>query len=272
MTSTDHDTPDASAGKQSDNPTDAPVEPIDVAVIGGGPAGLSAGVFLARAGLETMIFEHGKSTLQKCAHLENYLGFPAGIRPNTFLDIARDHAETAGCGIVRSEVTAVRQPEPDGFILECAEGFPGDSSRTDGVGTLRVQFLLVVSWSDTEFLAPLGVDTHEEAGHDDIQVVDVDHDGRTNIEGLYAAGRVTDQHHQAIVNAGHGAHVALTLIEDIQPQFYNDWVVPEGYFARYDRETPVGCEEISHEERRERVRRSRETMRTYFSDHGASGD
>lgn len=51
--------------------TDDAAETYDVIVIGGGPAGSSAGVFTARAELDTLILEDGRSTVQKCAYLEN---------------------------------------------------------------------------------------------------------------------------------------------------------------------------------------------------------
>ncbi|WP_425607355.1 NAD(P)/FAD-dependent oxidoreductase [Halomontanus rarus] len=79
----------------------------DVAVVGGGPAGCSAAVFTARAGLETVLLEHERSSLLKSAHLENYLGFPLGIQPNQFLELAREHVREAGCRYRRETVVDV---------------------------------------------------------------------------------------------------------------------------------------------------------------------
>jgi len=55
----------------------------DVLTVGGGPAGCSAGVFCAREGLDTVIFDRGSSSIQQCAFVENYLGFPGGIDDET---------------------------------------------------------------------------------------------------------------------------------------------------------------------------------------------
>ncbi|GAB3040816.1 NAD(P)/FAD-dependent oxidoreductase [Natronobiforma cellulositropha] len=227
----------------------------DVLVVGGGPAGCSAGVFTARAGLETHIVEHRRSLLRKSAHLENYLGFPDGVRPQTFLEIARDHARTAGCTYETATVESVERTDGDAGRFRAA--------TTDGV--IDAAFVLVASWSDCSFLEAVGVETGiEEGGH--VPIVEIDDDGRTSVEGIYAAGRLTDQHHQAIVNAGHGAHVALALVRDVRPSYYNDWVVPEGYYEAYDRAVPDGVEAIDHEERERRLERSRRTMRTYFAE------
>lgn len=46
-----------------------------IAVVGGGVAG----VFTARHGLETTIYDAGDSLLRRNAHLENFPGFPLGI-------------------------------------------------------------------------------------------------------------------------------------------------------------------------------------------------
>ncbi len=53
---------------------------IDACIVGGGPAGLSAGLYLARYGRSVAIFDlgHGRSTHHQTNH--NYLGFPGGIR------------------------------------------------------------------------------------------------------------------------------------------------------------------------------------------------
>jgi len=103
-----------------------------------------------------------------------------------------------------------------------------------------------------------------ESGCGSVSVVPTDDRGETNVDCVYAAGRITDTHHQAIVNAGDGARVALEIVEEVDPEFYNDWVAPEGYYEQYDREVPVGVKEIDHSERRHRVERANEYMRTFF--------
>lgn len=52
----------------------------DAIIIGAGPAGLTAGLYLARAGKKTMCIEKGAVGGQMLmAHMENYPGFPEGI-------------------------------------------------------------------------------------------------------------------------------------------------------------------------------------------------
>jgi thioredoxin reductase (NADPH) len=60
----------------------------DLAIVGGGPAGLAAAVYGASEGLRTVIIEReapgGQAGLS--SRIENYLGFPSGL---TGLDLAR---------------------------------------------------------------------------------------------------------------------------------------------------------------------------------------
>ncbi len=233
--------------------TTSQLSTTDVVIIGAGPAGCAAGVFCARGDLETVVIANGRSTLQKCAYVENYLGFPAGLAPHALGELSRTHARTAGCTLVDGTVARGRTT-PNGFAVV-----------TDGDGPqLAADFVIATSWSDSDYLEGTDVETDTEAEDSEIALICTDDDGRTAVDGLYAAGRITGTHHQALVNAGDGARVALTLINDLIPEFYNDWVALEGYYAHYGREVPTGVEEIDHDERRRRIEAGRNHMRSYF--------
>ncbi|MFC7155274.1 FAD-dependent oxidoreductase [Halomarina halobia] len=222
----------------------------DVCIVGGGIAGLTAGIFTARAGLDTLVVRGGESILRRNAHLENVPGFPAGVNPRTFLDLTERQAERAGCAFLDGEVTDVAR-DASGFDVQTA----GDALRAD--------FVLVATKNATDFLADLDVGIIRRGSK---TYLDVDEYGRTDVEGLYAAGRVAEKRHQTIVAAGHGADVAMTVVEDADVPFYHDWVAPAGYFTDRDREVPPGCEEIDDEERLRRERESMDAMREAFAE------
>jgi NADPH-dependent 2,4-dienoyl-CoA reductase/sulfur reductase-like enzyme len=222
-----------------------------VAIIGGGVAGLSAGIFTARHGLDTLVIDGGDSIMRRNAHLENYPGFPAGVNARLLLEMMGDQADTAGCERQRTEAIAV-ETTPDGFAVE-----------TTGEDRYHTEYVIAATKNSTDYLTGVdGVGIIDRGK----TYVDTDERGRTGVEGLYAAGRLAEKPHQAIVNAGHGAEVAVTLLEDDNRPFYHDWVAPDGYFTDRGRDLPPGCEEIGEQERRRREDESRETMREYVAE------
>ncbi|MUV85068.1 FAD-binding protein [Natronomonas sp. CBA1123] len=181
----------------------------DVAVVGGGPAGCSATVFLAREELDTVVFDRGRSSIRKCAYLENYLGFPDGIDVETFYELMHDHIRAAGCDL-RSDL--VESVEPDG------EGFVVVPQESESVTARRV---VAATRYDGEYLR--GLDDEEamfetiEHGEETVEQFDreyADTDGTTPIEGLYVASPATAADKQAIMAAGRGARVAHRVVAD----------------------------------------------------------
>ena len=72
---------------------------LDIAVIGAGMAGLTAGLYGARSGLETVVFEQfmpGGQTAN-IIQLENYPGFPDGVNGADLMLAVMTQAEKAGC-------------------------------------------------------------------------------------------------------------------------------------------------------------------------------
>ena len=223
----------------------------DVLVVGGGVAGRSASVFTARHGMDTLVLDAGSSILRRNAHLENYPGFPAGVDARRLLDMMRDQLERAG-GEYREAAVERLETTDGGFLAETAAG---DRYRAD--------YAICATKNETGYLADVDGVGLVDRGK---TFVDTDERGRTGVEGLYAAGRLAEKPHQTVVCAGHGAEVAVTLLDDADEPFYHDWVAPEGYFTERGRDLPPGCEEIDPDEHRERSEESRRVMRGYFSE------
>ena len=82
---------------------------IDVAVIGAGPAGLTAGLYAARAGLEAVLFERiaPGGQLAQTEHMENYPGFPDGSNGFELAFAMKQHADRFGVNHVGEEVSSV---------------------------------------------------------------------------------------------------------------------------------------------------------------------
>ena len=225
--------------------------PSDVVVVGGGVAGLSAATFTARHGLDTLVVDAGESILRRNAHLENFPGFPAGVNARQLLDLLAEQAGEAGATRREATVTEVTRAD-DGFVVE-----------TENDDRYRTECVVAATKNEVDYLEDIdGVGVIERGK----AFVDVDERGRTGVEGLYAAGRLAEKPHQAIVCAGHGAEVGVTILEDDDRPFYHDWVAPEGYFTDRGRDLPPGCEEIDEAERREREDTSLAVMRDRFAE------
>src|ERR1041385_2652559 len=98
--------------------TRAGLEFYDLAIVGGGPAGLAAAVYGASEGLKTVMVEReapgGQAGLS--ARIENYLGFPSGL---TGADLARRavvQARRFGVEIISAEATELRVDGPYRFL------------------------------------------------------------------------------------------------------------------------------------------------------------
>ncbi len=83
-------------------------QPIDVAIIGGGPAGYAAAIYAARANLTTTVIEQGMSGGQIATtnEVENYPGIPL-LSGAELGERFQQHAEGLGAQVASSMVTGV---------------------------------------------------------------------------------------------------------------------------------------------------------------------
>ncbi len=82
---------------------------FDVAIIGGGPAGLTAGIYAARANLRTILVQ-GASTVSQITitdMIENYPGFPEGINGFDLVERLKKQASQFGLEILSEDTTSL---------------------------------------------------------------------------------------------------------------------------------------------------------------------
>lgn len=103
---------------------------ISVAIIGGGPAGLTAGLYAARAGLQTVLFEAGFPGGQASTTdmLHNYPGFPGGIGGPELMANFHSQAEEMGMQTEYAAIASLSlQPERKLLTLESGEQIEADA-------------------------------------------------------------------------------------------------------------------------------------------------
>src|SRR5690349_5431348 len=85
--------------------TSPQLEMYDLAVIGGGPAGLAAAVYGASEGLKTVLIEKATTGGQagRSSKIENYLGFPTGVSGAELTTSARLQAEKFGAEVITTQ-------------------------------------------------------------------------------------------------------------------------------------------------------------------------
>src|SRR3954451_17545037 len=94
---------------------------FDCLVIGGGPAGLTAAIYLTRFHLSIKVVDAGKSraSLIPCTH--NHAGYPGGISGKELIERMKQQAQDYGAKIVAGRVTRLDRID-GGFQAEWGEG------------------------------------------------------------------------------------------------------------------------------------------------------
>ena len=98
-------------------------EIVDTVIVGGGPAGLSAAVYLARARRQAVVIDGGTGRSAGPQLNENYLGFPRGIKASRLRELGRKQAERFGARFADGAVESAVCVEKDVFVLagDCGE-------------------------------------------------------------------------------------------------------------------------------------------------------
>ncbi|MFB6179695.1 MAG: NAD(P)/FAD-dependent oxidoreductase [Halorientalis sp.] len=179
----------------------------DVAVVGGGPAGLSAALFTAKNDLETVVFDTDETWMHK-AHLFNYLGIES-MDGSAFMEHSREQVEDLGVDRhPDTEVTGITETD-DGFQVTADDG------------EYEASYVVLATGTDTDLAEELGCDLTDDG------TVDVTLSMETSVSGVYATGAmVRDQEWQAVISAGDGGAAALDILSTEKGEHFHDFDTP----------------------------------------------
>lgn len=95
----------------------------ELIIIGGGPAGLTAGMYAARARIPVILLEKGVAGGQMAATetVENYPGFSEPVLGFELAQKMEEHAKRFGVEVVQDEITEL-VPQDHGFIIKADSG------------------------------------------------------------------------------------------------------------------------------------------------------
>jgi len=172
-------------------------------IVGDGPGGLSAALFLAKAGEEVTLFGRDETAMHY-AHLHNYLGAP-DVSGSEFQRIGRGQVVALGGELVDAEVTSVDRTG-GGVSVHPADGPTQDAD-----------YLVLSEGRNAPIARSLGLAETEGA-------IVTDREGRSSDDRIYVVGRsARPERSQAIISAGAGAAAAVDIISRERGSDYQDW-------------------------------------------------
>ncbi|HEX4800394.1 MAG TPA: NAD(P)/FAD-dependent oxidoreductase [Sphingomicrobium sp.] len=124
---------------------------LDCLIIGGGPAGLTAAIYLARFHLDILVVDGGKSRAAWIPCTRNVSGFPDGIKGTDLLQRMRDQACKYGAKIETEFVTKLERDEKSGLF-----------TATWGSGSANTRTVLLAT-GVTNRRPPMDEDLHDHA-------------------------------------------------------------------------------------------------------------
>lgn len=130
--------------------TDPKTQDCDCLIVGGGPAGLTAAIYLARFHLSVMLVDGGASRAALIPCTRNHAGFPDGVSGVELLERMRAQAEKYGATLHRGLVSDIAR-EGGAFV-----------ARTD-VGTFRAKATLLATGVVNRRPEMMADDMHDRA-------------------------------------------------------------------------------------------------------------
>ncbi|MBM6619524.1 FAD-dependent oxidoreductase [Bacillus suaedaesalsae] len=179
----------------------------DIAIIGAGPAGASAAIFTAKAGKNTLLVDNDKS-ITKRAWVENHFGVMETTGPD-LVETGKKQATKFGAELVVTTVTNIVKND-NGFTVE-----------TEG-HSYEAKHVILATGLLADLAERIGLTTKPGSEPRIPKNVQVDANGKTEIEGIWAAGTIAGLSVHTIITAGDGAKVAINVISELNGERYVD--------------------------------------------------
>ncbi len=98
-----------------------------IVIIGGGPAGLSAAIYAARANIDTTVLYRDGGALSKTDRIENYFGFAEPVSGPVLLERGQAQAARLGARLIEAEATGIEYAAQGFLVKSTAGAFSADA-------------------------------------------------------------------------------------------------------------------------------------------------
>lgn len=179
----------------------------DIIVVGAGPAGGSAALFAAKSGKKTLIIDNDKS-ITKRAWMENHYGVKEISGPD-LVEVGKQQAAKFGAEIITDTVVNIVKSD-SGVTVET------ENQKYEGIHVILATGMLVDVAEKSGIKTVPGTEPRVKS------IIEVDAQGKTNVDGVWAAGTVAGVSMHTIITAGDGAKVAINIISELNGERYVD--------------------------------------------------
>lgn len=179
----------------------------DILIIGGGSAGGSAAILSAKANKKVLVIDAGKSGTGR-AWIDNHYG-QKGITGTELLELGKEQALKFNAEWIEGEVISIKK-EDSILIVKTEE----KEYETRNVIIATGGLVKVAEASGLEIIP--GTEPRIK------NIIKTTSEGKTNIEGVWAAGSAAGASAHTIITAGEGAKVAVNIISELNGSRYVD--------------------------------------------------
>lgn len=179
-----------------------------VIVIGGGVAGLQAGVFTAKAGEETLVLDSGSSLVLNTSNIKNMIGHDS-IAGKKLLKEGKKKLDDFGGEFKEVKVEKLERTE---------EGLKITTSENE----YETEYVVIASAGDLDYI---DLDVEFEEGAEGPYMMEkhvVTDDSNKAVENVYAAGLANSWEYQTSIALGDGAKAGVNLLSDKYGEPFTD--------------------------------------------------
>jgi|AntDeeMinimDraft_4_1070355.scaffolds.fasta_scaffold01020_8 thioredoxin reductase len=182
-----------------------------VIVVGGGLAGLQAGVFTAKAGEKTLVLDTDESLVYNTSNIQNMVGHDS-IGGHQLINQGREKLDTFGGEFKEEEVKKVERTD---------EGFKVTTTEAE----YESEYVVLATAGNHEPFEPLDLEYEDGVEGPYMMEKHVVTDGHNKAKGtekVFVAGLTNTWEYQTAVAIGEGAKAAVNLLTDKYEEPYED--------------------------------------------------